>query len=42
MAVIDIDQSLAHFKPTCTSYNISDRIKMDLKSITIFITAKRY
>jgi hypothetical protein len=35
MAVIDIDPSLAHFKPTCIKYLISVRIKMDLKYITI-------
>lgn len=29
MAVIDIDPSLTHFKPTCTFFDIADRIKMD-------------
>ena len=42
MAVIDIDPNLSHFKPICTEYIISDRIKMDFESITILISTKRY
>lgn len=29
MAVIDIDPTLTHFKPTCMFLDIADRIKMD-------------
>jgi hypothetical protein len=36
MAVIDIDPTLPHFKPSCMFILIADRIKMDIKHITLF------